>query len=149
MFNATGFTKQYNGPNDTQGETNGAYAAMTQNDYSASLSAFDPNSDTADTTIPAGIDVATIYQPAPDAPNNSGGGFSIGGFLSGITTLGSAITQTSANIASDVRQTRANLNAMNQPATFADQFNAMPLMEKLVLGVAAFFVVRFALHKFV
>lgn len=149
MFNATGFDKVYNGVGDTQGETNGFYAALTQNNYSQGLQAFDPNSDSADTTFPSGIDTggSPVYVPSPDAPANSGGGFDIGGFLASINNLGSAVVATSRNVASDIRATRSNLTNLNQPASVVDQFNAMPLVEKLAIGVALFFVLRFAVHK--
>lgn len=156
MFNAAGYTKVYNGPGQTQGEFNGMYAAVTQNDVSPSLAPFDPNSDSADTSMPAisadGTPTVyyndpTVYGPAPDAPSNSGGGFDIGGFLAGINNLGSAIVATSRNVAADVRQTRANISGMNQPATFMDTFNSMPMFEKLAIGIAAFFVLRLAVHK--
>jgi hypothetical protein len=93
------------------------------------------------------INDPTVYGPAPDAPANSGGGFDIGGFLAGINNLGSAIVSTSRNIAGDVRATRANISSMNQPATFMDTFNAMPAFEKIAIGIAAFFVLRLAVHK--
>lgn len=139
MFNSAGFSKVLMTPNGSQGETNSQYAAVTQNEY-------DDNSGAPPTDFPTTDDSASA-SPTPDSPANSGSGFDIGGFITGVNSLGQAIAATSGNIAADIRVTKANMKAASGPATISDQFNAMPLIEKIAIGIAAFFVLRLAVHK--
>ena len=134
MFNATGYSKQYNGPDDTQGETNGLYAAITENESDDGGGGFNESG-----YFDASYD--------PTTPNDSGGGFDIGGFLANVNNLAMGVAATSRNVAASARVTRDNFKSIKRPTSFMDQFNAMPLIEKFAIGVAAFFVLRLAIHK--
>jgi hypothetical protein len=144
MFNATGFEKVMNGPDQTQGETNSLYASVTENTYSRSMKGVDATG--ADEEGGFVLDDGYTSDPAPESVPTEGG-WDIGGFITNISNLGAGIAQASGNLAADYRVTKQNLTNINKPVSFMDQFNSMPLVEKLAIGVAAFFVLRFALHK--